>query len=152
MLTIGSLFAVVASPLAAQGVTGRWITEIERMMRNENGAVSSGEKTKARLVLLQKGDSVTGTWELLDAAPNSGGPAAAPRQLRGTVAGNKVSLSTQVQARRNLNGEESVETVTLVYDFTVDGDKLQGTTTTKGADMEMPARPFTAWRETQPRH
>jgi hypothetical protein len=114
--------------------------------------VSSGEKAKARLVLLQKGDSVTGTWELLDAAPSPGGSATTPRQLRGTVSGNKVSLSTQVQARRNLNGEESVETVTLVYDFTVGGDTLQGTATTKGTDMEMPARPFTAWRETKSRH
>jgi hypothetical protein len=150
-LAIASLFATVSSPLAAQGVTGRWITEIERMVRNENGNVSTGEKTKARLVLEQRGDSVTGTWEPLDAAASPGGRAAAPRQLRGTISGNKVSLSTQVEARRNINGEESVRTMTIVYDFTVDGDKLQGTTTLKGSDMEMPARPFSAWRETQPR-
>jgi hypothetical protein len=66
---------------------------------------------------------------------------------RGTISGNKVSLSTQVEARRSINGEESVQTLTLVYDFIVDGDKLQGTTTFKGSDMEMPTRPFTAWRE-----
>ena len=151
-LATGSLFAAVASPLAAQGVTGRWITEIERRVQNENGDVSTGGKTKARLVLEQKGDSVTGTWELLDAAASPGGRAATPRQLRGTISGNKVSLSTQVEARRNINGEESVQTLTLVYDFTVDGDKLQGTTTAKGSNMEMPTRPFTARRETQPRN
>ena len=151
-LAIGSLFAIVASPLAAQGITGRWITEIERMMRNENGEVSTAQKTKARLVLAQRGDSVTGTLELLDAPPSPDGRTAAPRQLRGTISGNKISLSTQIEARRNINGEESVHTLTIVYDFTVDGDKLQGTTSTKGTDMEMPARPFTAWRETQSRH
>ena len=146
-LAIGSLFATVASPLAAQGITGRWITEIERMMRNENGEVSTGEKSKARLVLQQRGDSVTGTWELIDVAASPGGRPASPRQLRGTISGNKVSLSTQVEARRSINGEESVQTLTLIYDFIVDGDKLQGTTTGKGSDMEMPTRPFTAWRE-----
>jgi hypothetical protein len=150
-LAIGSLFAVAASPLAAQGVTGRWITEFDRMVRNENGNVSTGEKVRARLVLEQRGDSVTGTWELLDAAASAGGRPAAPRQLRGTISGNKVSLSTQVEARRNINGEESVRTMTILYDFTVDGDKLQGTTTAKSSDMEMPARPFSAWRETQPK-
>jgi hypothetical protein len=144
-LAIASLFAVAASPLAAQGVTGRWITEFDRMVRNENGNVSTGEKAKARLVLEQRGDSVTGTWQLLDAA------ASPARQLRGTISGNKASLSTQVEARRNINGEESVQTMTIVYDFTVDGDKLQGTTTAKASGMEMPARPFHAWRETQPR-
>lgn len=150
-LAIASLFAVVASPLGAQGVTGRWITEIERMMRNENGNVSTGDKAKARLVLEQRGDSVTGTWELLGAAASAGGRAVAPRQLRGTIAGNKVWLSTQVEARRNINGEESVQMMTIVYEFTVDGDTLKGTTTAKAPDMELPARPFSAWRETQPR-
>ena len=149
-LVIGPLFAGVASPLAAQGVTGRWITEIERMVRNENGNVSTGDKAKARLVLEQRGDSVIGTWELVDTAASPGGRAAAPRQLRGTISSNKVSLSTQVEARRNINGEESVQTMTIVYDFTVDGDKLQGTTTAKAPEMQI-TRPFSAWRETQPR-
>ena len=117
------------------------------MMRNENGNVTTGEKAKARLALAQKGDSVTGTWELLDASMAPGGRAAAPRQLRGTIAGNKVSLTTEFEARRSVNGEESVQKLTVVYDFTVAGDKLEGTMTTKGPDMEMPARPFSASRE-----
>ena len=142
-LVIALLFTAAASPLAAQGITGRWITELERMMRNENGNVSAGEKTKALLVLAQRGDSVTGTLQLLAAD----GRAPAPRQLRGTISGNKVSLATEVEARRNINGEESVQKVTIVYDLTVSGDKLDGTTTTKSADMEMPPRPFVAVRE-----
>ena len=150
-LAIVSLLAVVASPLAAQGVSGRWITEIERMMRNVNGETSTGEKAKARLVLQQKGDSVTGTWEMLGAAAGGGSGAGSLRQFRGTISGNKVSLATQVEARRNVNGEESVQTLMLVYDFTVEGDKLQGTITTKASDMEMPPRPFTAVRETASR-
>ena len=139
-LTVGFMFAIAAGPLAAQGINGSWITEFERQMRNENGVVSGGEKTKARLVLTQKGDSVTGTWQILEGS-------AAARALKGTISGTKVSLTTQVQARRNINGEESATTLTVVYDFTVEGDKLQGTSTAKGSDMEMPPRPFTAVRE-----
>jgi hypothetical protein len=147
-LALVCLLAVATSPLAAQGVTGRWITEFDRMMRNENGNITTGAKARARLVLEQKGDSVTGTWELLDAAPAPSGRAAAPRQLRGTISGNKVSLSTEIEARRNINGEESVSRLTVVYDFTVSGDTLEGTMTMKAADMQMPARPFSARRET----
>ena len=146
-LTITSLLAFAASPLAAQGINGRWITEYERTVRNENGAVSTGDKSKARLVLTRKGDSVTGTWETLDASAAPSGRAPAQRQLRGTISGNKVSLSMAVEARRNINGEESVHTVTVLYDFTVTGDRLEGTATMKSAEMEMPARPFTAVRE-----
>jgi len=149
VLALASLFAVAASPLAGQGVTGRWITEFDRMIRNENGNVATGEKARARMVLEQRGDSVTGTWELLGAPTGVAGRAAAPRQLRGTISGDKVSLSTSAEARRNINGEESVVTVTIVYDFTVDGDKLDGTMTTRGPDGQMPARPFSARREKQ---
>ena len=140
VLTAGILVALAAGPLAAQGINGSWITEFERQLRNENGEVTAGEKTKARLVLTQKGDSVTGTWQMLEGA-------ATPRALKGTISGNKVSLTSQVQAKRNINGEESVTTLTVVYDFTVEGNKLQGTSTAKGSDMEMPPRPFTAVRE-----
>ena len=146
-LAVASLTASVASALGAQGVNGRWITEFERRMRNENGSVSTSEKATARLVLQQKGDSVTGTWQLVDTATSPTGRATTPRALRGTISGNRVSLSTEIEARRNMNGEESVRKMTLAYDFIVNGDKLEGTMTTRAPDMEMPARPFSAWRE-----
>ena len=139
-LTVGALLVVAARPLVAQGINGNWITEFERQLRNENGEVSGGEKAKARLVLTRKRDSVTGTWQMLEGSAPS-------RALKGTISGNKVSLTSQVQAKRNINGEESVVTLTVVYDFTIEGDKLQGTSTAKGSDMEMPPRPFTAVRE-----
>jgi hypothetical protein len=146
-LAIASVFAVATLPLGAQGVAGRWIAEFDRSVRNENGNVSTGDKAKARLVLEQRGDSVTGTLELVDAPVGPGGRAARPRQLRGTISGNKVSLSSEAEVRRNMNGEESVHRVTIVYDLTVDGDKLEGTMTPRTTDMEMPARSFSARRE-----
>lgn len=134
-----------AAPLFAQGagVTGTWITEFDRMMRNEGGSVTTGDKTRARLVLQQKGDSVTGTFEVL--AP--GDAPRPPRQLRGTIAGDRVMLTSEFEARVNRNGEESTRTITVVYDLTVKGDTLEGTMTNRSGDMDMPPRPFTATRE-----
>jgi hypothetical protein len=142
-LLISVLFA--APPLAAQGagVTGTWITEFDRMMRNENGSVTTGEKTRARLVLEQSGDSVAGTLQIL----GDGGTPPPPRQLRGTIAGDRVKLTAQFDARVNRNGEESTRTITVVYDLTVKGDTLEGTMTNRSGDMDMPPRPFTATRE-----
>ena len=145
-LAIASLLAV-ASPLGAQSVTGRWIAEFDRTVRNENGNVSTSDKARARLVLEQRGDSVAGTLELVDAPAGPGGRAAGPRSLRGTISGNKVSLSSEAEVRVNLNGEESVRKVTMVYDLTLDGDKLEGTLVARAPDREMPARPFSARRE-----
>lgn len=143
--TVPALLAfVVASPLEAQGINGTWITEFERMMRNQDGVVSGGEKAKAKIVLQQKGDSVTGTWQLLDPPA---GATVTPRQLRGTISGNKVALTTEFDATVNINGEQSTRKISVVYDFTVDGDKLVGTMTNRSGDMDMPPRPFSAWRD-----
>ena len=143
-IAVFGLALAVAAPAQAQAIEGAWITEFDRMMRNEGGTVSTGDKTRAKMSLQRKGDSVTGTWEVI--SPSST-PAVA-RQLRGTIAGNKVSLTTQFEARVNLNGEESARKITVVYDLTLNGDKLEGTMTNKGPNGDMPARPFSAWRET----
>jgi hypothetical protein len=135
---------IVSSPLQAQGINGTWITEFERMMRNQEGNVSGGDKTKAKMVLKQKGDSVTGTWQLVDAP--AGAPAT-PRQLRGTISGNKIALATEFDATVNINGEQSTRKISVTYDFTIDGDKLEGTMTNRSGDMNMPPRPFSAWRD-----
>lgn len=72
---------------------------------------------------------------------------AKPRPLRGTIAGNKVSLTAEFQATVNINGEESTRSMTVVYDFTMKGDALEGTMTNRNADVELPPLPFTAARE-----
>jgi hypothetical protein len=148
-LTIASVFAAVATPLSAQGLNGQWIAEFDRSIRSGNGDVTSGDKAKARLVLHQKGDSVTGTLQLVDPPVGPDGRAPTTRQLRGTIAGTKVSLQTEAEARRSVNGEESVHKVTVIYDLTLDADKLDGTMTAKSADVTMPSRPFSARRERQ---
>lgn len=148
-ITIASLVGTVASPLAAQGISGRWIAEFDRTVRSENGDVSSSDKAKARLELQQKGDSVTGTLQLVDPPVGPDGRKPTVRQIRGTIAGKKVSLQTEAEARRSVNGEESVQKVTVVYDLNLEADKLDGTMTAKSSHMTMPSRPFSARREKQ---
>lgn len=143
--TILAILAVIVSaPLEAQGINGTWVTEYERTLRNQDGAVSGGDKAKAKIVLKQKGDSVTGTWLLVDAPA---GVPATPRQLRGTISGNKVALATEFDATVNINGEQSTRKISVTYDFTINGDKLEGTMTNRSGDMNMPPRPFSAWRD-----
>jgi hypothetical protein len=147
-LAITSVFAAVASPLAAQGINGNWIAEFDRTVRSENGAVTA-DKGKARLVLHQTGDSVTGTFHVVDPPVGPDGRATTVRPLRGTISGNKVSLQTEAEARRSMNGEESVHKVTVIYDLILEADKLDGTMVAKSVNMTMPARPFSARREKQ---
>ena len=135
---------LAAAPLAAQDINGTWFTEFERAIRNNDGVVSGGDKTRAKITLQQKGDSLFGTFELM---PQAGQPTPPARQLRGAIKGGKGTLVSEFEARRNINGEESVAKVTVVYDFSVAADKLEGTSTTKTSDMDMPPRPFSAWRE-----
>lgn len=144
LLALAALSLLSASPLSAQGIAGNWITEFDRMIRNEGGTVSTAEKTRAKMSLVQNGDSITGTWEVVDNLPNR---TAAPRPLKGTIAGNKVQLQAEFMATVNRNGEQEERKMLVVYDLTMSGDKLEGTMQTKSGDMEMPARPFSAWRD-----
>jgi len=56
-------------------------------------------------------------------------------------------LQAQFEATVNMNGEQSTRTITVLYDLAMNGDKLEGTITNRSGDMDMPARPFSAWRE-----
>ncbi len=141
---LAALATLAAAPLSAQGINGTWMTEFERSIRNNDGQISAGDKTKAKITLQQKGDSLFGTFEIV---PPPGAPAPAPRQLRGIVKDGKGTLLSEFDARRNINGEEEVVKVKVTYDFTIAADKLEGTSTTKASDMEMPPRPFSAWRD-----
>lgn len=141
---LAAVALLAAAPLTAQDINGTWFTEFERSVRNENGAVSGGEKSRAKITLQQKGDSLFGTFELV---PPAGQPTPPARPLRGSMKGGKGTLVSEFEGRRNINGEESVVKITVVYDFSIATDKLEGTSTTKSSDMDMPPRPFSAWRE-----
>lgn len=144
MSVLAAIALLAAAPLSAQSLNGTWFTEFERQIRNQDGEVTAGEKTKAKITLQQKGDSVFGTFEIVPAA---GQPAAPARQLRGSVKGGKGTIVSEFEARRNINGDEETVKLVTTYNFTITENKLEGTTTTKAPDMEIPPRPFSAWRE-----
>ena len=144
LLSVAALALVAAAPLSAQGITGTWITEFDRMVRNEGGTVTTGDKARAKMTLVQNGDSVTGTWQ----AVGDGATAAPARQLKGMIAGNKVALQAEFKATMNVNGEVEERTLTMLFDLTLEGDKLEGTMANRSGDRQMPPRPVSARRET----
>ena len=75
-------------------------------MRNQNGVVTSTGTGHARLTLEAKGDSVFGTWLILNPAPPAGAPAS--RTLKGVFINGVLKLESEPSERRIvLNDEES---------------------------------------------
>ena len=144
MSALAAIALVASAPLSAQSLNGTWFTEFERQIRNQDGQVTAGEKTKAKITLQQKGDSVFGTFEIV---PPAGQPTPPARPLRGSVKGDKGTIISEFEARRNINGEEETVKLVTTYDFTISADKLEGTSKTKSPDLDIPPRPFSAWRE-----
>jgi hypothetical protein len=121
ILIAAALFAA-AQPLAAQApIAGTYAVEYPvRMM--VNGEPSPNETmAKVKLVLEQKGDSVFGTWQMVD------GTRAIPAQkLAGTAKDGTARLYGTSEARmRNPDGEQ-VMTMTMEYVMTVDAETISG--------------------------
>jgi hypothetical protein len=134
-------------PGAAQsGPAGRWSTEFDTGIRNENGVESSMGKRQATMTLTVKGDSVLGTWL---AAPADGAPAPAPIMLKGTARGAHVTLEAEpVERTVRINDDEQRVRMVSSYSFEVRGDSLVGTTRVSAPDhsFDSPDRPFAATR------
>jgi len=132
---------------AQNTAAGKWIAEFEVGMRNVNGEVSSTGTGRARMTLELRGDSVFGTWEVLDPAPPAG---AATRPLKGTIANGVLKLETEVAERRIMMNEteQRIKMVTR-YELTIQGDSISGTVrqVALGGEIEPPSRPFKAVRE-----
>ena len=68
-----------------------------------------GGSQQATIQIQQDGSKLSGTFQ---------GAGGSSSQLTGSVAGNNISFSVQVQGRR---------TMTLIFTGTIDGDKMSGT-------------------------
>jgi hypothetical protein len=77
-----------------------------------------GGTQQATIQIQQDGSTLSGTFQ------DSGGNSS---QLTGSVAGNNVSFSVQVQSRR---------TMTLAFTGTINGDKMSGTLQPQGGGRE----------------
>lgn len=140
---------LAAAPLSAQpAVAGKWAADFELGMRNIDGVVTSTGTGRARLTLEPKGDSVFGTWLVLEPAPTNG---PASRALKGTFANGVLTLETEpIDRRLRINDEEKIVQMRTRYELKLEGDALVGTTryVSSSADMDgPPPRPFKATRE-----
>lgn len=139
---------LAAAPLSAQSaVAGKWATEFELGLRNIDGVVSSMGTGRARITLEVKGDSVFGTWLVLDPAPTNG---PASRALKGVFANGTLTLETDLIDRRLIvNDEEKIVQMRTRYELKLEGESLVGTirNVSSSGGMEPPPRPFKATRE-----
>lgn len=149
-----ALAAVVGLPVGGveaqeAGIVGTWVVEYPARVTNLNG-VESVEMGRARMTLVQRGDSVTGRWLALDASPADG--ASRERELRGTARGTHVSLASEGKAVVNTNGEERSVPLTVTLELAVEGDTLSGTQVASSPDwpMSAPPRPVKGTREKPP--
>lgn len=134
------------SGVAQSGLAGRWSTEFDIGLRNENGVETSMGKRSATMTFTVAGDSVFGTWQ---AAPAEGSPAPAPLKLKGTTHGTRVTIEADpVEHTVRINDDEQRVRMVTSYAFEVRGDSLVGTTRTSALDhsFDSPDRPFTAKR------
>ncbi len=140
---------LAGTTLGAQSpVSGKWAADFELGMRNVDGVVTSTGTGHARLTLEAKGDSVFGTWLILDPAPPAGAPSS--RALKGVFANGVLKLETEPSERRIvMNDEEKRLKMITRYELKLEGDALVGTQrqVALGGEIEPPARPFKANRE-----
>lgn len=105
------LSAALASPVAAQDLTGTW--EIS----TQGGR---GGPQTSTLVLAQDGETLTGTMTV--SLGGRGGRGGGPQELEvsnGTVDGNSFSFTVTLSVQGN--------SIDLNYSGTVDGDEMSGT-------------------------
>ncbi|HEY8062067.1 MAG TPA: hypothetical protein VID74_04675 [Gemmatimonadales bacterium] len=142
-----ALISLAPRAVAAQSaLAGRWSTEFDIGIRNENGVETSMGKRQAAMTLILKGDSVMGTWL---SAPADGAPSPVPIKLKGTVSGARVLLESEpVEHHVRINDDEQVVKMVSSYSFEVRGDSLVGTTRISAVDhsFDSPDRPFVAKR------
>jgi hypothetical protein len=136
----------LGSAAAQSGAAGRWTTEFDTGIRNENGVETSMGKRQATLTLTVQGDSVLGSWL---AAPADGAPSPVPIKLKGTVSGARVVLESEpVERTVRINDDEQKVRMVTSYAFEVRGDSLVGTTRVSALDhsFDSPDHPFLAKR------
>jgi hypothetical protein len=149
IVAVAALALVSLAPgrgTAQSGPAGRWTTEFDTGIRNENGVETSMGKRQATMTLTVTVDSVTGSWLV---APVDGAPAPAPIKLKGTVRGTHVLLESEpIERTVRINDDEQRVRMASSYTFEVRGDSLVGTTRVSALDhsFDSPDRPFVAKR------
>ena len=139
MRMVLALSIAVAPALAAQGVTGTWNAMFDSDITMQKDSFVVKARRPALFVLVQKGDSVTGTW-------GSGSLPTVP--VRGTYDGRVLRLTTgQRESEIRVNGEARKMMIRTDWMGSLQGNRLSGTMFVNIGDREPPARRWEADRK-----
>jgi hypothetical protein len=134
------LIAVAGAPaLSAQGVSGTWNATFDSDISMQKDTFVVKARRPAMLVLVQKGDSVTGTW----------GSAPLPTtSVRGTFDGRVLQLTTGLrESEVRVDGKPTTMKTRIDWMATVQGSRLTGTMFIRIGEREPPARRWEADRK-----
>ncbi|MGH7470087.1 MAG: hypothetical protein ACRENP_19245 [Longimicrobiales bacterium] len=108
----------------APKVAGTYLVDFDsRVQMSGDGSIQVTGRSKARITLELRGDSIFGTWHVIDDPTNR-----PPSPLRGTVQDGKIKLSAEPrEATVNINGQEQRRTITQDFLLTIAGDDISGT-------------------------
>ncbi len=134
-----ALSVAIAPALAAQGVSGTWNATFDSDITMLRDSVVVKARRSATFVLVQRGDSVTGTWgsALLPTVP-----------VRGTFDGRVLRLTTgSRESEVRVNGEAKRMTTRTDWMASIRGNRLSGTMLIHVGDREPPPRNWEADRK-----
>ena len=136
---IVAVSVAIAPALEAQGVSGTWNATFDSDITMQKDSVVVKARRPAVFVLVQKGDSVTGTW----------GSAPLPtRPVYGTFDGRVLRLTTGLnESDVRVNGETRKMKVRTDWMASVQGNRLSGTMFIHIGEREPPARRWDAERK-----
>lgn len=126
MVALGTLVLCAASLTAAAGIDGKWTSE--RQVGDADGKMYSHTTV---LTLKNEGGVVTGTLVQISAAPWMKGINGRSLEISdGKVDGDKFSFKVKLETNQ---GES-----TAIYEGTIEGDQLKGTTKYRGIGITQP--------------
>ena len=128
----------------AQSPAGQWLVDYDRKVSGSDGAAT--QRTRARLTLVQTGDSLTGQWQVVSPVR----PGDVPRKLTGNVRNGVIQLvGAPVEAIVRRHIFESKVMLTPKYRLSIAGDSITGMMIAMSEDgsIKAPAVVFEGTRE-----
>ena len=134
VVLLGALLATAMSVQAqTRNVAGKYKVEFDSQIRMGPGGVQAGGRSPAMLVLEVRGDSVFGTWQVV----NDANPPA--RKLAGRMRGDTVVIVSEPSERTiNVNGESVTMKMADEFKLTIKADAIVGTITPTQGMAGMP--------------
>ena len=134
VVLLGALLATAMSVQAqTRSIAGKYKVEFDSQIRMGPEGMQVGGRSPALLVLEIKGDSVFGTWQVI----NDANPPA--RKLAGKMRGDTVVIVSEPSERTvNRNGESVTMKMADEFKLTIKADAIVGTITATEGPAGMP--------------